>query len=192
MGRLISDLLYLSRLENSDHEPGKQEPVAVPALIAAVHEDAEQISAGRHTFEVNADPMLWLKGDREQLRSVCANLVDNAVKYTPDGGSIQIAWYADQKGAHLEVRDTGVGIPAQRISRLTERFYRVDVGRSRESGGTGLGLAIVKHVLNRHDASLDIQSELGKGSCFSCRFPLGRVLEQEPRQAEVISLPRIS
>ena len=192
MGRLISDLLFLSRLENSDHEPGRQEPVAVPALIAAVHEDAEQISAGRHTFDVDADPMVWLKGDREQLRSVCANLVDNAVKYTPDGGTIRIRWYADQQGAHLEVRDTGVGIPVQRIPRLTERFYRVDVGRSRESGGTGLGLAIVKHVLNRHGASLEIQSELGKGSSFSCRFPKERVLEQEPREAEVISLPRTS
>jgi len=192
MGRLINDLLLLSRLEISDTVPAAHEPVAVPAIIAAVHEDAEQASAGRHNLRVDANPGLWLRGDAEQLRSVVSNLVSNAVRYTPEGGQIQVRWYADAQAARLEVTDTGIGIPAQHIPRLTERFYRVDPGRARDGGGTGLGLAIVKHVLNRHGAALEIRSVVGEGSQFICAFPTERVVEQQPRQAEVIALPRPS
>ncbi|MEK7323323.1 MAG: ATP-binding protein, partial [Pseudomonadota bacterium] len=108
----------------------------------------------------------------EELRSAFTNLVINAVRYTPEGGSIQIRWYADAEGAYFQVSDTGVGIAPHHIPRLTERFYRVDVARSRQTGGTGLGLAIVKHVLERHEAQLHVESNVGRGSVFTCHFPL--------------------
>ena len=176
MERLVSDLLLLSRLETSAAEPAPNEAVAVPAIISAVEEDARQVSADQHTIEVEVDAAVWLRGDGEQLRSVFSNLVNNAVKYTPDGGSIRIRWSGGEDGALFEVADTGVGIPASHLPRLTERFYRVDVGRSRERGGTGLGLAIVKHVLARYGADLEIQSEVGEGSVFRVRFPASRVM----------------
>ena len=103
------------------------------------------------------------------------NLVTNAVRYTPAAGSVTIGWRTDGKGGHLTVRDTGIGIPADDIPRVTERFYRTDAGRARQKGGTGLGLAIVKHALKHHDAELEIRSEVGKGSQFICHFPADRV-----------------
>ncbi|MFN4147966.1 MAG: ATP-binding protein, partial [Rhodocyclaceae bacterium] len=116
------------------------------------------------------------RGSRDELRSAFGNLVSNAVRYTPPGGRITLAWQVDDGLATFSVSDTGIGIPAEHIPRLTERFYRVDKGRSTASGGTGLGLAIVKHVLSRHGAELKIESTPGKGSTFSCRFPADRLV----------------
>lgn len=176
--RLVEDLLLLSRLETERKQPAR-EPVAMPALIVAVGEDAKALSRdGAHDIQVDIDAKLWLLGNENELRSAISNLVFNAVHYTPPPGRIAIRWYADEAGAHLQVADTGIGIAAHHIPRLTERFYRVDVGRSRETGGTGLGLAIVKHVLERHEGHLEVRSELGKGSTFSCHFPLERVVRK--------------
>jgi two-component system, OmpR family, phosphate regulon sensor histidine kinase PhoR len=112
------------------------------------------------------------------VQSAFSNLIDNAAKYTPPEGSVQIRWWTDEEGGHFSVRDTGPGIPAEHLPRLTERFYRVDPGRSRETGGSGLGLAIVKHALHRHGGRLDIDSVEGRGSTFTCHFPNERVLER--------------
>jgi two-component system phosphate regulon sensor histidine kinase PhoR len=125
-------------------------------------------------------------GDEPEIHSAFSNLVDNAAKYTPAEGSIEMRWWVDDEGGHFSVTDTGMGVPPEHIPRLTERFYRVDAGRSRSTGGSGLGLAIVKHVLQRHGAELEIQSTLGSGSEFICHFPLGRVqLARVPQAAEV-------
>ncbi len=126
----------------------------------------------RISLESNAK----LLGDESEIHSAFFNLVDNAAKYTPPEGSIGDRWSTDDAGGHLSVTDTGMGIPAEHVPRLTERFYRVDPGRSRATGGSGLGLAIVKHVLQRHEATLAIQSVLGSGSTFTCHFPAHRVL----------------
>jgi len=170
MQHIVSDLLLLSRLETDQGRREDQE-VDVPAMLEMLREDALVLSQGRHTIALEAERALWLKGSRNELRSALSNLIYNAVRYTPDGGPIDIRWYRDDAGAHFEVQDTGIGVAPQHIPRLTERFYRVDVGRSREMGGTGLGLAIVKHVLMRHDAELRIESEVGKGSTFAFDFP---------------------
>jgi two-component system phosphate regulon sensor histidine kinase PhoR len=180
MGRLLEDLLLLARLESAQEPAVGEEPVAVPALLAAVEEDARVRSAGRHRITSEVDTTLWLRGEGDRLRSVFGNLVQNALQYTPEGGQIGLRWHRDESGAHFTVRDTGIGVAPQHISRLTERFYRVDVGRSRDRGGTGLGLAIVKHVLSRHGAVLRVESVLGEGSTFTCDFPAGRVLVRTP------------
>jgi two-component system phosphate regulon sensor histidine kinase PhoR len=133
-----------------------------------------------HQFTSSADPSLVVKGDHSELRSAFSNLVVNAVKYTPDGGSVDISWFEAGGTACLAVADTGPGIPAHHIPRLTERFYRVDGGRSADVGGTGLGLAIVKHVLSRHGAHLAVSSQVEVGSTFTCVFP---VYEREPATA---------
>ena len=125
------------------------------------------------TLDVESDAAL--KGSESELRSAFSNLIFNAVKYTPDGGSIQIRWWADASGAHLSVQDSGVGIDNKHLPRLTERFYRVDSSRNASTGGTGLGLAIVKHVLLRHRARLEISSVLGHGSTFTCHFAASQV-----------------
>jgi two-component system phosphate regulon sensor histidine kinase PhoR len=170
MQHIVSDLLLLSRLETDQGRREEQE-VDVPAMLEMLREDALVLSQGKHTIALEAERALWLKGSRNELRSAFSNLIYNAVRYTPDGGPIDIRWYRDDAGAHFEVQDTGIGVAPQHIPRLTERFYRVDVGRSREMGGTGLGLAIVKHVLMRHDAELRVESEVGKGSTFAFDFP---------------------
>ena len=118
-----------------------------------------------------------LVGDEAMVQSAFSNLVDNAAKYTPPEGSVQIRWWTDAEGAHFSVRDTGPGIPAEHLPRLSERFYRVDPARSRETGGSGLGLAIVKHAMLRHGGRLEIESVEGRGSAFTCHFPADRVLE---------------
>jgi two-component system phosphate regulon sensor histidine kinase PhoR len=128
--------------------------------------------------EVAIESSASLLGDEAMVQSAFSNLVDNAAKYTPPDGSMLIRWWTDAEGGHFLVRDTGPGIPAEHIPRLTERFYRVDPGRSRETGGSGLGLAIVKHALHRHGAHLDIESIEGRGSTFTCHFPPERVLER--------------
>jgi len=175
MQRIVDDLLFLARLEGHDDKL-RSDPVDVPHLLAVLREDGLTLSGSKeHRISLEADAGLWLRGNEDELRSAFSNLIYNAVQYTPPGGAIAIRWFADDKGAHLTVQDSGGGIAAHHLPRLTERFYRVDVGRSRESGGTGLGLAIVKHALQRHDALLVVASELGKGSVFSCDFPPERM-----------------
>ncbi len=176
MQRLIEDLLTLSALE-SGSPPQSEERVGFDDLLAEVADEARAISKGRHKIVVEAAPGGNLLGSRSELRSALGNLVSNAVRYTPEGGTIRIAWQAGvDGGVAFSVCDNGVGIESQHIPRLTERFYRVDRSRSRESGGTGLGLAIVKHALTRHQAVLEISSELGHGSTFTARFPPQRVV----------------
>ena len=171
MQRIVEDLLLLSRLE-LDTAGFERKPVAVGRVITEIRNEALALSGERrHTLVLEVDETLDLRGNEKELRSAFSNLVFNAVQYTPEQGRITVCWYADEAGAHFAVTDTGEGIAPHHIPRLTERFYRVDTGRSRERGGTGLGLAIVKHVLTRHDAVLRIESELGKGSTFSCDFP---------------------
>jgi two-component system, OmpR family, phosphate regulon sensor histidine kinase PhoR len=171
MLHIIEDLLMLTRLE-SQRERAPRRPVAVPALLANILEDAAALSGAQgHRIDVVADPDLWILGCEKELRSAFSNLVFNAVRYTPAGGRIEIHWFADAEGLHLSVRDNGEGIAPQHLPRLTERFYRIDRDRSRGSGGTGLGLSIVKHVLNNHGGQLQIASELGVGSVFTCDFP---------------------
>lgn len=173
MEHLVADLLLLSKLE-SEEPISKKEPCKVPELIKKIVIDAEGLSKGRHKIMCDIDLKLDLLGETAEIRSAFSNLVMNAVHYTPDAGEICLNWYADKKALYFEVKDNGIGIPSKHIPRLTERFYRVDKGRSRQSGGTGLGLAIVKHVLMRHEASLEIQSEVGKGSTFTAIFPISR------------------
>jgi two-component system phosphate regulon sensor histidine kinase PhoR len=171
MVHLIEDLLMLARLESQKlRVPGQ--PVAVPALLADIAEDAIALSGEQnHQIVVKAEPQLWLLGSEKEFRSAFSNLVFNAVRYTPPGGTIEIRWWADEQSLYLEVEDNGEGIAPHHIPRLTERFYRVNRDRSRGSGGTGLGLSIVKHVLNNHGGHLRIISELDKGSIFICEWP---------------------
>lgn len=171
MRGIVEDLLLLSRLE-LDRELTGEEEIAVSTLLRQIHKEAMELSGeAKHRILLDIEPQLGLSGNRNELRSAFSNLVVNAIRYTPAGGEILLRWHADAEGAHFSVSDTGVGIEASHIPRLTERFYRVDVGRSRETGGTGLGLAIVKHVLTRHGGELTIQSTVGKGSTFTCHFP---------------------
>ena len=176
MQRLVEDLLTLSALETGDQVPA-EERVALDALLADVADEARALSGGAHEIVLEQTTGTSLLGSRNELRSALGNLASNAVRYTPKGGTIRIAWEAsDDGGGAFIVSDNGIGIASQHIPRLTERFYRVDRGRSRESGGTGLGLAIVKHALTRHQAVLEIDSLLGRGSTFIARFPPQRVV----------------
>lgn len=177
MQRIVEDLLLLSRLETDRSRP--QAPVDVPALAAFLRDSVEPLCRNKaQKLIMEWDDALRIYGAEQELNSAFGNLITNAVRYTPEGGTITVRWFADATGAHFEVRDTGVGIEAHHIPRLTERFYRVDVGRSRDTGGTGLGLAIVKHVLNRHNAQLRIESVPGKGSTFACDFPPSSIVRQ--------------
>lgn len=178
MQAIVEDLLTLSTLESSP----SADPVAVDMTqtLQNARQQVEALSGGRHTFEWHIDPHLHLLGSGSELASAVSNLLTNAVRYTPDGGRITVRWRPEEDGsACYSVQDTGIGIPARHIPRLTERFYRVDRGRSRAVGGTGLGLAITKHIAMRHDATLSIESEPGKGSTFSLRFPPERVARNE-------------
>jgi two-component system phosphate regulon sensor histidine kinase PhoR len=182
MQRLVDDLLMLSRLETAPPRL-KEEVVDVPALLAGLKEQAEILSAeAKHHIVLDAERGLNLLGSREELHSAFMNLINNAVRYTPGDGTITLRWYSDDTGAKFSVADTGEGIAPEHIPRLTERFYRVDSARSRASGGTGLGLSIVKHVLLRHNAHLDVQSDLGQGSNFTCVFPASRVVHASAEQ----------
>ena len=169
MQNLVEDMLVLTRLESIDY-PLRKELVDIRTLLEQVHAEAEALSGGRHTISMSIDGP-DIVGGADELRSAFGNLVLNAVRYTPDGGEIRIAWKSAPLGPEFSVQDNGIGIKQEHLSRLTERFYRVDKGRSRETQGTGLGLAIVKHVLVRHDARLRIDSEPGKGSTFTIHFP---------------------
>ena len=148
-------------------------------ILAALRREALALSQGRHVIEMVDAAAVDLRGSGKELHSAFSNLVSNAVRYTPAGGRIAIRFEREGDGAVLSVRDSGYGIPAAHLPRITERFYRVSTSRSRESGGTGLGLAIVKHVLGLHGARLDITSEVGKGSEFACRFAAERVIARD-------------
>ena len=175
MRQLIDDLLTLSSLE-TDTPPPLEDPIDAAALLSDVYQEVAALSAGRHHITLENQGPRGLLGSARELRSAFANLAGNAVRYTPDGGEIVLRWSAEgPAGGRFSVRDSGIGIAAQHLPRLTERFYRVDRGRSREAGGTGLGLAIVKHVLERHQAVLQIESEPGQGSMFSAVFPPHRI-----------------
>ena len=174
MQRIIDDLLTLSALDAAP--PASSETrIALRPLIERLKRDAEALSGGQHTIRMALESPNDLLGVEVELASAFGNLVSNAIRYTPAGGTVTLAWREAQDGARFSVEDTGIGIEADHIPRLTERFYRVDRSRSRETGGTGLGLAIAKRALARHDAALEIESQPGKGSRFSARFPARRL-----------------
>lgn len=177
MAQLVEDLLTLSRLESQ--EALIEEHVAMESMLSTLRREAEAHSQGRHYIEVVDQAQCDLRGSGKELHSAFSNLVTNAIRYTQAGGSIRIELVRQDNTVRLRVIDTGFGIPDSHIPRLTERFYRVHSSRCRESGGTGLGLSIVKHVLNLHQAQLEINSQVGKGSTFSCRFGCARLLERD-------------
>jgi two-component system phosphate regulon sensor histidine kinase PhoR len=174
MESLIADLLKLARLESNVIQ-SRQDLLDVPRMLARLQEEAKAMSKGMHRFEFEVQPELRLYGRDTEAQSIFINLIANAIQYTPAGGIIRLRWWGDEQGAKLSVADTGIGIAEKDLSRITERFYRVDVGRSRASGGTGLGLSIVKHALEHHEGRLTIDSEPGVGSTFTCHFPPHRV-----------------
>ncbi|HET7363118.1 MAG TPA: phosphate regulon sensor histidine kinase PhoR [Burkholderiales bacterium] len=177
MHRIIEDLLALSVLESAP--PPAAERVRVAPLLERLSADAAALSGGRHAISVRGRPHVDLLGAEAEISSAFGNLLSNAVRYTPSGGRVTLAWEDGPEGASFSVEDTGVGIAPEHIPRLTERFYRVDRSRSRETGGTGLGLAIVKHALARHQANLEIASTPGAGSRFTARFPANRIMPLE-------------
>jgi two-component system phosphate regulon sensor histidine kinase PhoR len=178
MRLIIEDLLTLSRIESNIEAP-EDNVIKMTALLNLIKNDAIALSNGKHKIHLHSEKNLNLLGSREELLSAFSNLVSNAIRYTPAMGDIFIDWQADDNGkAVFTVMDTGIGIEQQHLDRITERFYRVDRGRSRETGGTGLGLAIVKHILSRHNAKLEIDSEFGVGSTFSIIFPLARTIRK--------------
>jgi len=195
MQRLVDDLLTLSALESDQNALAETEFDVVPVLLG-LSADAKGLSGGRHVVSLDIHAPATLIGSRDELASAFGNLVSNAIRYTPDGGAITISWNVDKDGRGVfSVADSGIGIAPEHIPRLTERFYRVDRSRSRATGGTGLGLAIVKHVLLRHQAELDVMSELGRGSTFGVILPARRVRRTavpnsaaEPA-AEPVSIP---
>ncbi|MGM0535277.1 MAG: phosphate regulon sensor histidine kinase PhoR [Pseudomonadota bacterium] len=174
MQNLVNDLLLLSRLE-IDQGGRDDAPLAMGELIEAVQRDAAALSGGRQSIRVEVDEPRALLGSDKEIRSALSNLAFNAVRYAGEGRHIVLRWRPHEEGACLEVEDDGEGIDPVHLPRLTERFYRVDKGRSTATGGTGLGLAIVKHVLLRHDARLEIASHPGQGATFRCLFPAERL-----------------
>ncbi|MDX1442782.1 MAG: phosphate regulon sensor histidine kinase PhoR [Gammaproteobacteria bacterium] len=175
MSGIIEDLLELSRLETGS-EQAKGEEIDVPGLISRIREEALALGEGPEDIELDLQTRVHLRGIEKEIYSAFSNLVFNACRYTPKSGRVTIRWHARDNDVCLTVTDTGIGIAREHIPRLTERFYRVDQSRVRAKGGTGLGLAIVKHVLQRHGARLEIESEPGKGSSFTCVFPASRVV----------------
>ena len=177
MKSLVEDLLTLANLE-SNTLPAPMQVVQIPTMMALLKNDAEALSHGRHALNFETTTPCKLMGDERELLSAFSNLVSNAIRYTPDVGSVSAKWSVNPQGqGEFSVADTGPGISSEHLPRLTERFYRVDRSRSRDTGGTGLGLAIVKHIANRHQAQLIIESTAGKGSTFTLRFPKERVSE---------------
>ncbi|MEQ8483595.1 MAG: phosphate regulon sensor histidine kinase PhoR [Pseudomonadales bacterium] len=172
MRALVDDLLLLSRLEaNPPPESAELDSVDMGSVIRGCVAEARVLSDGRHRFDTDCDRSVRLLGIESEIYSATLNMVTNAVRYSPDGGSIHIAWQRSGDGARLAVRDEGIGIAPEHLQRITERFFRVDLAKARVRGGTGLGLAIVKHVLKRHHSALRVESELGRGSTFYCEFP---------------------
>jgi len=178
MHSIVSDLLELSRLEASRGE-AEREPTDVAGLLALMRKEVQARPDRPANFELQLESDALLLGAEPELHSVFQNLITNAVKYTPPEGAVTVRYWTDRLGSHVAVTDTGIGIAASHLPRLTERFYRVDAGRSRKLGGSGLGLAIVKHALQRHGAHLEIVSQEGQGSTFTCHFPPERVLERK-------------
>lgn len=175
MEHLIEDLLLLSHLESDEQKPKTRKKIRVAQLLTSICADAKSLSGQRqHHIRLTADSNLVLDGIESELKSLFSNIIFNAVKYTPSKGHIDVKWCRQRGQAVFRVHDTGIGIAKKHIPRITERFYRIDKARSRESGGTGLGLAIAKHVLIRHQATLEVESQLGKGSTFTCVFPKER------------------
>jgi two-component system phosphate regulon sensor histidine kinase PhoR len=176
MSTIIRDLLELSKLESGER-PLDEEPIDVPGMLALLRKETLALEHRPHEVLLTLDSKEWLKGVESEVHSIVSNLVSNAVKYTPPQGEIELRWWTDHDGGHIAVRDTGVGIAPEHVPRLTERFYRVDSGRSRELGGSGLGLAIVRHALQRHEGTLTIDSVENGGSTFTCHFPRSRLME---------------
>jgi two-component system, OmpR family, phosphate regulon sensor histidine kinase PhoR len=182
MNAIITDLLELSRLESTEGEAAR-EAIDVPGMLERMHRDALiRTDRPRHVI-LELDSSDGLFGSAHELESAFTNLLVNGLKYTQAEGSVRMRWWVDAEGAYFSVIDSGIGIPAEHIPRLTERFYRVDAGRSRGQGGSGLGLAIVKHALQRHGGWLDVQSTEGRGSTFTCHFPQQRIWKQEVFEA---------
>ena len=184
MHAIVSDLLELSRLEASRGE-AEREPVDVAGLLALMRKEALARPDRPASFELRLESDALLLGAETELHSILQNLITNAIKYTPPEGTVTVRFWADHLGAHVAVADTGIGIASEHLPRLTERFYRVDAGRSRKLGGSGLGLAIVKHALQRHGGHLEIASQEGKGSTFTCHLPPERVTDRPTSGAGV-------
>lgn len=182
MQHLVEDLLALSSLESTQHSD-HEENVDLAPMLTRIRQDVSLLSEGRHHIELDMQGWHTVFGTPEELQSAITNLASNAIRYTPAGGEVRLLWDGNAQGGTLKVVDTGIGIEPQHVPRLTERFYRVDRSRSRETGGTGLGLAIVKHVLNRHQARLEISSTPGEGSCFSVHFPAWRMRQEADSRA---------
>jgi two-component system phosphate regulon sensor histidine kinase PhoR len=182
MKNLIDDLLTLSVLEHAPPPPDA-ERVPLRTLLQRVRAEADALSSGKHRISLEIIGMHDLLGAEREITSAFTNLATNAVRYSPAGGEIRLRWVSTDNGGEFSVEDSGIGINPEHLPRLTERFYRVDRGRSRETGGTGLGLSIVKHALARHQAALAIDSRPGKGSCFSARFPAARLAPAEQKVA---------
>jgi len=172
MQHLVDDLLLLTRLETQQKKP---QCVDIPGMLGQICQESDALKSAARRIDLSLETDANINGDEQELRSAFTNLLGNALKYSPENSVVKVRWYRSNDEIVLSVEDQGEGIAAKDIPRVTERFYRVDVKRSRKVSGTGLGLAIVKHVLMRHDAKLHITSELGRGSCFSCHFPVSRV-----------------
>jgi two-component system phosphate regulon sensor histidine kinase PhoR len=182
MNAIIADLLVLSRLESTDGE-APRDAIDVPGMLERLQRDALASADRPRHLLMDLESPDGLFGSGHELESAFTNVLVNGMKYTPAEGTVRMRWWIDGEGAHFSVIDSGIGIPAEHIPRLTERFYRVDAGRSRGQGGSGLGLAIVKHALQRHGGWLDVQSTEGKGSTFTCHFPQQRIWKQDVREA---------
>lgn len=183
MGNLVTDMLMLSRLETTDSLVDEL-PIDIGRMLREVRQDAADLAPEKQQqIVLEADERFLLLGQEKELHSAFSNLATNAVKYTPEHGRIDIRWWVDDDGGHFEVCDSGIGIDKLHLLRLTERFYRVDDGRSTSQGGTGLGLAIVKHVMIRHGGLLEVDSQPNQGSCFRCHFPVELL---QPKLAEIV------
>ena len=182
MNAIIADLLELSRLESTDGE-APRDPIDVPHMLERLQRDALASLDGPRQVLLEIESPDGLYGAAHEIESAFTNLLVNGLKYTPAEGTVRMRWWSNEEGAQFSVIDTGIGIPAEHIPRVTERFYRVDAGRSRGQGGSGLGLAIVKHALQRHGGSLEVQSVERKGSTFTCQFPPQRIWKLSVREA---------
>lgn len=169
MQALADDLVLLARLESMDYERDSTD-IDLGELLAEICREADQISKGLHVITLEVEPGTFIKGSQKELYSGLSNLVFNAIRHNPEGASIEVSAASKRQEIQVAVSDDGVGIDRRFLPRLTERFFRVDSSRGRSTGGTGLGLAIVKHVLNQHNATLTIDSRLGRGSTFVCHF----------------------